>query len=268
MGLVDEILHFVCANSGTPWPPTPSSGPWPRWRRPWARPRPTPSSGLHQGIPAPGTCTGARRTRAPGSPGRPKGYPTRSWPWKSSSSSSWPTTTPPSNPSRNSSTTTALRGATKYLPALECLETFFDSLPVFGPEKRTLVKLLRCPVEASPYSLPGQLDYMRRNWGLSSAPLLARILGGLDMIKEEEKPFFPGPGPSRVYVYEGMEHEYERFTEDKDWMPRVVMMAKSVLRLARPALGKPTAGRSARLDADPRRGARPAWPPGLQRASG
>ncbi len=123
----------------------------------------------------------------------------------------------------------ALRGATKYLPALESLETFFDGLPPFGPERLPLVKLLRCPVEASPYSLPGQLDYMRRNWGLLLGPLLARILGGLDMIKEEEKPFFPGPGPSRVYVYEGMEHEYERFTEDKDWMPRVVMMAKSVL---------------------------------------
>ncbi|HRY79379.1 MAG TPA: alpha-amylase family glycosyl hydrolase [Spirochaetia bacterium] len=124
---------------------------------------------------------------------------------------------------------TAFRGATKYLPVLESLETFFDGLPVFGPEKRPLVKLLRCPVEASPYSLPGQLDYMRRNWGLLLGPLLARILGGLDMIKEEEKPFFPGPGPSRVYVYEGMEHEYERFTEDMDWMPRVVMLAKSVL---------------------------------------
>jgi len=123
----------------------------------------------------------------------------------------------------------ALRKTTSYLPALESLESFFDSLPVFGPEKRPLVKLLRCPVEAAPYSLPGQLDYMRRNWGLLLGPLMARILGGLDMIKEEEKPFFPGPGPSRVYVYEGMEHEYERFTEDKDWMPRVVMMAKSVL---------------------------------------
>ncbi|HSV56529.1 MAG TPA: hypothetical protein VLH39_05405, partial [Magnetospirillaceae bacterium] len=123
----------------------------------------------------------------------------------------------------------ALRSTTKYLAAMESLESFFDGLPVFGPERRPLIKLLRCPMEASPYSLPGQLDYMRRNWGLLLGPILARILGGLDMIKEEDKPFFPGPGISRVLVYEGMEHEYERFTEDKDWMPRVVMMAKSVL---------------------------------------
>ncbi len=123
----------------------------------------------------------------------------------------------------------ALRSSRKYLAAMEGLEAFFDTLPAFGPENRTLVKLLRSPVEAAPYSLPGQLDYMRRNWGLLLGPLLAKILGGLDMIKEEDKPFFPGPGPSRVYVYEGMEHEYERFTEDKDWMPRVVMMAKSAL---------------------------------------
>ena len=122
-----------------------------------------------------------------------------------------------------------LRTSTAYLKALENVEAFFDGLPVFGPEQRTLVKLLRSPVEAAPYSLPGQLDYMRRNWGLLLGPLLARILGGLDMIKEEEKPFFPGPGPSRVYVYEGLEHEYERFSEDKDWMPRVVMIAKSAL---------------------------------------
>lgn len=123
----------------------------------------------------------------------------------------------------------SLRASTAYLKAMDTLDVYFDGLPEFGPERRTLIRLLRSPREAAPYSLPGQLDYMRKNWGLLLGPLLARILGGLDMMKEEEKPFFPGPGPSRVYVYEGMEHEYERFTEDKDWMPRVVMMAKSTL---------------------------------------
>ena len=80
---------------------------------------------------------------------------------------------------------------------------------------------------------------------------LLRLLGSLDLIREEEKPRFPGPGPTRAYVYSGMEREYERFSPDKDWMPNVVMMAKIDPRLALPALDMATARDIRTLDAIP-----------------
>jgi len=116
-----------------------------------------------------------------------------------------------------------------YSTALTLLEQHFQALPPFGPDQEDLVSLLRAPMRAAPYSLPGQLDYMRRKWGLILGDKLLRLLGGLDLIREEEKPFFPGPGPTRTLVYSGMEKEYERFSPDRDWMPNVVMMAKTIL---------------------------------------
>ena len=119
--------------------------------------------------------------------------------------------------------------AADYEKAVRSMETAFRELPRFGPDDQDLFTMLRSPAAAAPYSLPGQLDYIRTRWGLLLGDLLLKLLGALDLIHEEEKPRFPGPGPTRAYVYSGMEREYERFTEDRDWMPNVVMMAKSVL---------------------------------------
>ncbi len=113
--------------------------------------------------------------------------------------------------------------------AIAALEGAFASLPGFGPDGVDLVTMLRSPMKAAPYSLPGQLDWIRRHWGLVLGEGLLRLLGALDLIKEEEKPRFPGPGPTRAYVYRGMEGESERFSPDRDWMPNVVLMAKSTL---------------------------------------
>jgi len=119
--------------------------------------------------------------------------------------------------------------APAYRAAIGALERRFAALPPFGPDAQDLVTMLRSPAAAAPLSLPGQLEYIRARWGLLLGERLLRLLGGLDLIREEEKPRFPGPGPTRAYAYAGMEREYERFSQDKDWMPRVVMMAKSVL---------------------------------------
>jgi glycosidase len=69
---------------------------------------------------------------------------------------------------------------------------------------------------------------MRRKWGLLLEKFLSRILTGLDVIKEEEKPSFFGPGPSEALTFDGLD-EYERFSPDKDWMPNTVLLAKSTL---------------------------------------
>jgi glycosidase len=57
---------------------------------------------------------------------------------------------------------------------------------------------------------------------------MSRLLMGLDVIKEEDKPSFFGPGPTETLSYSGLD-EYERFSPDQDWMPRTVLMAKSTL---------------------------------------
>jgi glycosidase len=58
---------------------------------------------------------------------------------------------------------------------------------------------------------------------------MARLLTTLDVIKEEEKPFWGGaPGPTEVITYQGLD-EYEKFSPDQEWMPRTILMAKSTL---------------------------------------
>ncbi len=123
----------------------------------------------------------------------------------------------------------SLRATAGYGEAMAALDAHFAALPGFGPKNEDLVTLLRSPAVAEPLSLTGQLDYIRSHWGLLIASFLLRLLTALDVVKEEEKPVFSGPGPTRAYVYDELEREYERFTEDKDWMPRTVLMAKSVL---------------------------------------
>jgi hypothetical protein len=116
---------------------------------------------------------------------------------------------------------------TAYQQVASELHTFFDTQPGFGPERQNLVDLLRSPAVAVPHSLSGQLEYIRERWGYMLGGYLYRLLSGLDLIREEEKVVFFGPGPARVYDFTGLEREYERFSPDREWMPNVVLLAKN-----------------------------------------
>ncbi|MCL1818918.1 MAG: alpha-amylase family glycosyl hydrolase, partial [Spirochaetaceae bacterium] len=118
---------------------------------------------------------------------------------------------------------------TVYPGAIDELKAHLAALPAFGPDGMNLWDLLRAPALASPDSLLGQLDYMRKRWGLLMGRYMGRLLTGLDIIKEEEKPSFFGPGPTQVLDFSAFENEYERFTPDQEWMPRTVLMAKCTL---------------------------------------
>lgn len=119
---------------------------------------------------------------------------------------------------------------TAYLKILASLKEFLEAQPHFGPENQNLVDMLRSPAIAVPHSLPGQLQYILEKWGSLLGKYLYRLLGSLDLIKEEEKIHFGlGPGPARVYDFTGYEFEPERFSQDKFWMPRLVLIAKSSL---------------------------------------
>ena len=122
-----------------------------------------------------------------------------------------------------------LERGTSYLQVIYLLRKFFDTQPKFGPEDQNLVDMLRSPAVAVPMSLSGQLQYIREKWAPLLEGYLDHLLGGLDLLKEEEKISFPGPGPVQVFEFAGMslDAESERYSVDRDWMPQLVLLAKS-----------------------------------------
>ncbi len=133
-----------------------------------------------------------------------------------------------------------LAAESDYPHVVEALGAFFAAQPPFGPERQSLIGMLRSPAIASPDSLSGQLRYMRERWAM----LLAGRFGGrlaltLDVLSEEERALwlrFHGTDEAAalargqrvgVYDFTGQGEEPERFSMDRDWMPRLVLMAKS-----------------------------------------
>lgn len=126
----------------------------------------------------------------------------------------------------------SLGATTKYEKAFEAIERRSRELPSFGPAGMTvgLIELLRLPAKAAPESLEAQLKWIRENWGASFGEIGIKILSSLDLIAEEERPQFPpGPGPATAYSYVFSQQEYEKFTQDKDWMPSLVLLSKNAL---------------------------------------
>ena len=114
-----------------------------------------------------------------------------------------------------------------YPTLMASLYDFFETKPFFGPDNQNLMDMLRAPAIAVPHSLTGQLEYIRTRWKLLLGKYLYKLLSSLDLIKEEEKAIFLGPGPARVIDFAGQELETERFSPDKEWMPKLVLMAKN-----------------------------------------
>ncbi len=121
----------------------------------------------------------------------------------------------------------SLEKETAYLDIITSLHKFFDTQPPYGPENENLLDMLRSPAIAVPYSLPGQLEYIRTKWGYLLGDYLYRLLSSLDLIKEEEKAIFFGPGEAIIYDYMGLGAQPERFSPDRDWMPSTVLIAKN-----------------------------------------
>jgi glycosidase len=122
-----------------------------------------------------------------------------------------------------------LETSSNYRKVIQELHSFFDTQPPFGPDHQNLVDMLRAPAIAVPNSLAGQLEFIRERWSELLGRFLYRLLSSLDLIREEQKLSFMGPGPVPIPVY-GMglgEAEPERFSQDKEWMPRLVLMAKN-----------------------------------------
>ena len=125
---------------------------------------------------------------------------------------------------------------TAYKNLISALDSFFAQLAKDNPEiqgsRDSLFEILRAPAEASPYSLEGQLQYILDKWGhLLDDKFVARIVRGMDFLREEVirqhghgdfQPDVP------LQTFGGSEyHEYERYSPDKEWMPRLVLIAKN-----------------------------------------
>jgi hypothetical protein len=144
---------------------------------------------------------------------------------------------------------TKLAQSTAYTQVTAELGSYFATRPDTGLGRGNLLDLLRAPMEAAPDSLSGQLAWIRQNWSLVLGENFRRVLLAADVLKEEDvaiwmrfhptserwhhDPFPVGGAHSEVPMYERAagerpgDPEYERFSPDVEWMPNVVMIAKS-----------------------------------------
>ncbi len=96
----------------------------------------------------------------------------------------------------------------------------------------TLNEILAGPIKANPYSIEGQLRFIIEKWReVLGEDFTIRILRGLDFIREE---IIRRRGPhhfkseAQVYTFSGRDYaDYERYSPDLDWMPRLVLIAKN-----------------------------------------
>lgn len=123
---------------------------------------------------------------------------------------------------------------TAYPRLLDLLSEFFAQQPPLpaakGGAAESLIEWLVAPARAAPYSLEGQLQFLLDRWGaiLGDAVRLL-IQRAIDFVREEVLRHTPH-GSSRASPslpdFRG-EPEYERFSPDKDWMPRLVLIARN-----------------------------------------
>jgi len=147
---------------------------------------------------------------------------------------------------------------TKYLEFIDDAEEFFITEKSFGPENLPFFQFLRKPIISSPNSIEGQLDFILENWSnFLPESIKQKLLKAKDLILEDLKLFLQHGGGEKgtppvphykahrdyfeflrrkLKTGEGLSDdesrfyysEIERFTDDIDWMPRVVMIAKNI----------------------------------------
>ena len=102
-----------------------------------------------------------------------------------------------------------------------------------GDEEDDIFLLLTKPARLFPNSLKDQINFIIKEWnGLIPQEFVSMLSSAIDFINEEEKDHGTGfVGKPETYVpdYSSENIEYEAFSTDTDWMPKVVMIAKCTL---------------------------------------
>ncbi len=109
-----------------------------------------------------------------------------------------------------------------------------DDLRNGEPNTDDIFTFLCMPSRLYPDSLIDQLQYILREWSPMLPEGFIRLLrSSIDYINEEEKDRSGtgGGAPASIPVmdYSSIANEYEAFSSDSNWMPCVVMIAKSTL---------------------------------------
>ncbi len=140
----------------------------------------------------------------------------------------------------------SLAALTRYQQITTGLRDFFGTRPPLGAKKLNLIDMLRAPALASPDSLSGQLAYIAEHWADVIGDALAKVIMGIDVLKEEDvaiwmrfhpaganagnRQNFPWHAEDKrgeVPSFTETSQETERFSPDQEWMPTTVLIAKS-----------------------------------------
>jgi glycosidase len=135
-----------------------------------------------------------------------------------------------------------LADGTRYEEAVASLEATFAAAAAAGAGAGggSLIELMRAPARHAPTSLSAQLRYVREHWvgllGDELASLIAQLDIAIGVLGEEARALhqrFGGgavggaPGEVSIPSFTASADEFEAFSSDSAWMPRVVLMAKS-----------------------------------------
>ncbi|MDD3051109.1 MAG: alpha-amylase family glycosyl hydrolase [Candidatus Cloacimonetes bacterium] len=117
-----------------------------------------------------------------------------------------------------------------YKRAISSFRNFVISEPYYPESNLNLIDFLLQPFKKHPDSILKQLEFIVENWRELVGEDYLWLLKAIDLLKEETKIHFFGPGPAEKYQFDESVYDFEpeRFTEDSSWMPRLVMIAKSV----------------------------------------
>ncbi len=130
-----------------------------------------------------------------------------------------------------------LRTETPYSTLMTDLQVFLRAQPPFPETMQDLITMLYAPQLASPDSLEGQLRFVRSHWSAFLPEILRKqLLLAAGVLAEEIQFRGHGPGSAQVMQFgPGRggaaaygEEEPEAFSMDKEWMPNVVLLAKTV----------------------------------------
>ncbi|MEJ2199852.1 MAG: glycogen synthase GlgA [Desulfuromonadaceae bacterium] len=124
-----------------------------------------------------------------------------------------------------------LRQRSPYHQILAELDRELEQETLPGLFAGSLLTLLLAPMTAAPDSLAGQLVYIQQHWGgILPAELLEELHMAFAILHEEEvSRGFVGDAPLPVPTFGGAdEQEPEAFSLDTDWMPKVVLIAKTI----------------------------------------
>lgn len=127
-----------------------------------------------------------------------------------------------------------LRNSAEFLSLKRVLISFINSQAPVRDTGKSLFVFLLDPVHAHPDSLFGQLNYIHQHWStFVGNHLLLDLLSGLDKLKEEfNSPVLTPSPPSDPLGFARASYssngDQVRFSADRDWMPRVVLLAKNV----------------------------------------